>query len=151
MTRSAPFIAFMDCEIAPTRVNGRANNLMEIRRGTETLGMSVRANPAAGTREVSSPAFVPRNVTCESGWANCQRRATARAGSICPAVPPPATMMRFMRLFASQSLYVLQDHVEQLLPQNQWRTEMQRARILRMRQVEASRQQLARCSWQIQY
>jgi hypothetical protein len=55
-----------------------------------TLGISRSSKPAAGTKVFSSPLFVPRKMHLSDGFDFIHCRATASAGSICPAVPPPA-------------------------------------------------------------
>ena len=55
-----------------------------------TRGIVKSSNPAAGTRLISNPLFVPMKMHVSPGWSFIHSRATARAGSICPAVPPPA-------------------------------------------------------------
>ncbi|CAM5706910.1 hypothetical protein SCALM49S_02063 [Streptomyces californicus] len=60
-------------------------------RGNGTAGISASSYPRSGTSLVSSPRSVPRAVIPTVG--SCLRRASARAsaGSMCPAVPPPAS------------------------------------------------------------
>ena len=59
-------------------------------REITTLGICTSSNPANGTREFSNPLLVPINTMRSFGCVIFQHRATASAGSICPAVPPPA-------------------------------------------------------------
>ena len=55
-----------------------------------TLGISRSSNPAAGINVFSSPLFVPKKMHLSEGLVFIHCRATASAGSMCPAVPPPA-------------------------------------------------------------
>ena len=55
-----------------------------------TRGIVKSSKPAAGTRVTSKPLLVPRKMHVSVGWDFIHSRATANAGSICPAVPPPA-------------------------------------------------------------
>lgn len=64
--------------------------LRESERGTRTRVISWRSKLAAGTRDVSKPLDVPRKMMWSLGCAFAQCEATASAGWIWPAVPPPA-------------------------------------------------------------
>jgi hypothetical protein len=66
--------------------NHDADGVLEI----ATLGISRSSNPAAGTKLFSRPLFVPKKMHLSEGLVFIHCRATASAGSMCPAVPPPA-------------------------------------------------------------
>ena len=55
-----------------------------------TFGILLTLNPAAGIKVFSKPCAVPKKVIASLGLLLFHTRATANAGSIWPAVPPPA-------------------------------------------------------------
>jgi hypothetical protein len=90
MRTSAFLSTFIDAMSDETKSNGIRSHEAEGVREIATFGITLRSNPAAGTKVFSSPFFVPKKMHVSEGLDFNHSRATASAGSMCPAVPPPA-------------------------------------------------------------